>query len=99
YPLYSILFPYTTLFRSIAGFFIIFEDQFSVGDYIESGEIEGDVEVIGLRTTKLRSFYGHQFVIPNGNTDTVTNYSAHNGFAMVEDRKSTRLNSSHVSIT
>src|SRR5699024_777010 len=31
----------------IAGFFIIFEDQFSVGDYIESGEIEGDVEVIG----------------------------------------------------
>src|SRR5699024_6260311 len=68
----------------IAGFFIIFEDQFSVGDYIESGEIEGDVEVIGLRTTKLRSFYGHQFVIPNGNIDTVTNYSAHNGFAMVE---------------
>src|SRR5699024_10158203 len=68
----------------IAGFFIIFEDQFSVADYIESGEIEGDVEVIGLRTTKLRSFYGHQFVIPNGNIDTVTNYSAHNGFAMVE---------------
>src|SRR5699024_1050853 len=28
----------------IAGFFIIFEDPFSVGDYIESGEIEGDVE-------------------------------------------------------
>src|SRR5699024_5971388 len=57
----------------IACFFIIFEDQFSVGDYIESGEIEGDVEVIGLRTTKLRSFYGHQFVIPTGNIDTVTN--------------------------
>src|SRR5699024_3926408 len=68
----------------IAGFFIIFEVQFSVGDYIESGEIEGDVEVIGLRTTKLRSFYGHQFVITNGNIDTVTNYSAYNGFAMVE---------------
>src|SRR5699024_7759629 len=68
----------------IAGFFIIFEDQVSVGYYIETGEIEGDVIVIGLRTTKLRSFYGHQFVIPNGNIDTVTNYSAHNGFAMVE---------------
>src|SRR5699024_3975023 len=39
----------------IAGFFIIFEEQFSVGDYIEIGEIEGDVEVIGLRMTKLRS--------------------------------------------
>ena len=68
----------------IAGFFIIFEDQFSVGDYIEIGEIEGDVEVIGLRTTKLRSYFGQQYVIPNGNIDIVTNYSAANGFAMVE---------------
>ncbi|GAB4074612.1 mechanosensitive ion channel family protein [Barrientosiimonas marina] len=68
----------------IAGFFIIFEDQFSVGDYIETGEIEGDVEIIGLRTTKLRSYYGQTYVIPNGKIDIVTNYSASNGFAMVE---------------
>lgn len=68
----------------IAGFFIIFEDQFSVGDYIETGKIEGDVEIIGLRTTKLRSFYGQTYVIPNGNIEIVTNYSASNGFAMVE---------------
>src|SRR5699024_3956553 len=33
----------------IAGFFIIFENQFSVGDYIEIGEIEGDVVMIGMR--------------------------------------------------
>src|SRR5699024_3742921 len=68
----------------IAGFFIIFEDQFSVGDYIETGEIEGDVVVIGLRTTKLRSYYGQTYVIPNGNIDIVNNYSTSNGFAMVE---------------
>lgn len=68
----------------IAGFFIIFEDQFSVGDYIETGKIEGDVEVIGLRTTKLRSFYGQTYVIPNGSIEVVTNYSASNGFSMVE---------------
>lgn len=68
----------------IAGFFIIFEDQFSVGDYIEIGKFEGDVEVIGLRTTKLRSFYGQTYVIPNGSIEIVTNYSASNGFAMVE---------------
>lgn len=68
----------------IAGFFIVFEDQFSVGDYIEVGEIEGDVEVIGLRTTKLRSFFGQTYVIPNGQIKIVTNYSASNGFAMVE---------------
>lgn len=68
----------------IAGFFIIFEDQFSVGDYIETGPIEGDVEVIGLRTTKLRSYYGQTYVIPNGKIEIVTNYSLTNGFAMVE---------------
>lgn len=68
----------------IAGFFIIFEDQFSVGDYIETGEIEGDVIVIGLRTTKLRSYYGQTYVIPNGAIDIVNNYSVSNGFAMVE---------------
>src|SRR5699024_2800614 len=68
----------------IAGFFIIFEDQFSVGDYIEIGQIEGDVEVIGLRTTTLRSYFGQQYVIPNGNIEIVTNYSSANGFAMVE---------------
>jgi small conductance mechanosensitive channel len=68
----------------IAGFFIIFEDQFSVGDYIETGRIEGDVEVIGLHTTKLRSYYGQTYVIPNGQIDIVTNYSVTNGFAMVE---------------
>jgi len=68
----------------IAGFFIIFEDQFSVGDYIETDMIEGDVEVIGLRTTKLRSYYGQTYVIPNGKIEIVTNYSASNGFAMVE---------------
>lgn len=68
----------------IAGFFIIFEDQFSVGDYVEIDDIEGDVEVIGLRTTKLRSFFGQTYVIPNGQIDIVTNYSASNGFAMVE---------------
>src|SRR5699024_9663909 len=68
----------------IAGFFIIFEDQFSVGDYIETSEIEGDVVVIGLRTTKLRSYYGQTYVIPNGKIEIVTNYSVTNGFAMVE---------------
>lgn len=68
----------------IAGFFIIFEDQFSVGDYIETSGIEGDVEIIGMRSTKLRSYYGQTYVIPNGKIDIVTNYSVSNGFAMVE---------------
>lgn len=68
----------------IAGFFIIFENQFSVGDYIEIGEIEGDVLIVGMRNTKLRSYFGQTYLIPNGQIDILTNYSAGNGFAMVE---------------
>ena len=37
----------------ITGFFIIFEDQFGVGDYIKINAAEGTVVEIGLRTTKL----------------------------------------------
>ena len=39
----------------ISGFFILFEDQFSVGDYVKIGTAEGMVEEIGLRTTKLKT--------------------------------------------
>ena len=39
-------------------FFIIFEDQFSVGDYVQIGTAEGTVEEIGLRTTKLSAYGG-----------------------------------------
>lgn len=39
----------------ITGFFILFEDQFSVGDYVKIGSAEGTVEEIGLRTTKVKS--------------------------------------------
>lgn len=68
----------------ISGFFIIFEDQFSVGDYVETAGIEGEVEEIGLRTTKIQSWTGEQNVIPNGNITQVTNYSVHNGLAVVD---------------
>ena len=42
----------------ISGFFVIFEDQFSVGDYIKINTFEGEVLEIGLRTTKLKSKTG-----------------------------------------
>jgi len=68
----------------ISGFFIIFEDQFSVGDYIMIHNMEGTVEEIGLRTTKIQGWTGEQYVIPNGDISLVTNYSIHNGLAVVE---------------
>nr|WP_099160062.1 mechanosensitive ion channel family protein [Virgibacillus ndiopensis] len=68
----------------ISGFFIIFEDQFSVGDYIFTSNAEGTVEEIGIRTTKIKSWTGEQHVIPNGNITQVTNYSVHNGLAIID---------------
>lgn len=68
----------------ISGFFIIFEDQFSVGDYIITSSAEGEVEEIGIRTTKIMNWTGEQHVIPNGNVTQVTNYSVHNGLAVVD---------------
>ncbi len=57
----------------ITGFFILFEDQFSVGDYIKVGDFEGVVEELGVRVTKLRDFSGELHIIPNSNIGTVTN--------------------------
>lgn len=68
----------------ISGFFIVFEDQFGVGDYVAFAGIEGTVEEIGLRTTKVQSWTGEQEIIPNGNITQVTNYSTHNGLAVVD---------------
>lgn len=59
----------------ISGFFILFEDQFAVGDYIAAGGVDGIVEEMSLRTTRLRAFAGDLHIIPNGVIDKVTNYS------------------------
>ena len=68
----------------ISGFFIIFEDQFSVGDYVGIGKFLGTVEQIGLRTTKLLSWTGEVHIIPNGHITEVTNYSMHNSVGVVD---------------
>jgi small-conductance mechanosensitive channel len=68
----------------ITGFFIIFEDQFSVGDYIRTGSFEGTVEEIGLRITKIKSFTGEIHIIPNGSIIEVTNFSIANSVAIVD---------------
>ena len=70
----------------ISGFFIIFEDQFSVGDYVEIGATMGTVEEIGLRTTKISAYGGEIHIIPNGNITQVINYSINNSLAIIDIR-------------
>lgn len=70
----------------ISGFFIIFEDQFSVGDYVEIGTTMGTVEEIGLRTTKITAYGGEIHILPNGSITQVINYSINNSLAIIDVR-------------
>lgn len=59
----------------INGFFILFEDQYGVGDHVTIGMYEGIVEEIGIRTTIIRDFTGDVHTITNGAVIEVTNHS------------------------
>ncbi len=59
----------------IAGFFILVEDQYSVGDRITVGAVTGDVLEIGMRVTRLRDEVGKLVILANGDISTVTNQS------------------------
>ncbi len=59
----------------ITGMFILFEDQFGVGDIITVDRLTGTVESIGLRSTRIRSADGDLHIIPNGMIKIITNMS------------------------
>lgn len=56
----------------ISGFFILFEDQFGVGDVVKIGDFTGMVEHMSLRATMVRNLEGQVYVVPNGNIQSVT---------------------------
>lgn len=58
----------------ITGFFIILENQYTVGEYISTAGVQGFVEEMGLRVTKIRDFGGQLHIIPNGQIAQVTNF-------------------------
>src|SRR5206468_664431 len=56
----------------ISGFFILFEDQFGIGDVVKIADFTGVVERMSLRATVLRNLEGQIYVVPNGNVQNVT---------------------------
>jgi small-conductance mechanosensitive channel len=68
----------------IAGFFILFENQFGIGDVIEAGGKNGTVERMTLRVTMLRDLGGVLHVVPNGQITTVSNLTRSWSRAVVE---------------
>jgi len=59
----------------INGFFILMEDQFSVGDVITIGDASGLVERMNLRITQLRSTDGELITVPNSSILEVRNHT------------------------
>ncbi|WP_240941839.1 mechanosensitive ion channel family protein [Paenibacillus sp. HB172176] len=68
----------------LTGFFIIMEDQFAVGDVIQTGTFKGTVEMIGLRTTRIQSWTGEIHIVPNSTIGAVTNFSVSNSLAVLD---------------
>ncbi|MGI9539545.1 MAG: mechanosensitive ion channel family protein, partial [Miltoncostaeaceae bacterium] len=59
----------------IAGFFIVFERQFDLGDWVEVAGLGGTVEEINLRSTVLRSLDGTRHVISNNQVQISSNHT------------------------
>ncbi|MEN3005562.1 mechanosensitive ion channel family protein [Dehalobacterium formicoaceticum] len=70
----------------ITGFFMIFENYFTVGDYIQAAGVGGIVEEMGLRTTTIRDWAGELHIIPNSQITIVTNFSRGKSRALVDVR-------------
>jgi moderate conductance mechanosensitive channel len=59
----------------LAGIAILLEDEYGVGDVIDVGPATGEVERVGLRTTRLRAVDGTVWHVRNGEIDRVGNLS------------------------
>ena len=65
----------------VTGVFLVFEDQFNVGDIIEVGSYRGTVESIGIRTTCIRDVGGNVKIVNNSDIRNVLNRSKSASFA------------------
>lgn len=59
----------------IAGFFILLEDQYCVGDWIAVAGVNGEVEKLNIRRTCVRDLDGVIHSIPNGAFTVASNYT------------------------
>ncbi|HEX8804406.1 MAG TPA: mechanosensitive ion channel family protein, partial [Acidimicrobiales bacterium] len=59
----------------LSGMFMLVEDQYGVGDIVDTGVASGTVEAVSLRTTRIRDVNGTVWHVPNGTIDRVGNKS------------------------
>jgi small conductance mechanosensitive channel len=68
----------------LSGIFMIFEDQYGVGDVIDVGTASGTVEAVSLRVTRLRALDGTVWYVPNGEILRVGNMSQNWARAVID---------------
>ncbi len=67
----------------ISGMFILFEDQYRLGDTVVIDGFEGTILEFGLRTTVVRGYDGSHYIITNGDIHSLVNRSKENQRANV----------------
>lgn len=76
----------------VSGFFILFENQYLVGDVVQIGDAQGRVEAVSIRSTQIRDDNGKLNIIPNGQVKNVVNFSKGYVNAVVDYKVATSVN-------
>jgi small-conductance mechanosensitive channel len=76
----------------VSGFFILFENQYLVGDVVQIGDAQGRVEGVSIRTTHIRDENGKLHIIPNGQVKNVVSFSKGYVNAVVDFKVPTSTN-------
>src|SRR5271166_2761503 len=81
----TVAFGAQTLVRDfLSGFLLIVEDQYRIGDSLQTTTASGVVEEMTLRVTRLRGEDGTVWYVPNGDIRTLGNYSRHTAVCFVD---------------
>jgi len=56
-----------TVSNLFGSFTVLLDRPFQVGDWIVTGDVEGTVEELGFRSTRVRTFYNSLITLPNSN--------------------------------
>lgn len=62
----------------LAGVFIIFDNEYAVGDVVKINGFTGEVVALGLKTTKIKAYSGEVMSLSNSSFTEVINYNLSN---------------------
>ena len=68
----------------ISGAYLVFEGQYSIGDWVKIGDFKGEVLASNFRTTKLRAYTGEVKIISNRNISEIINFSMSKNTAIID---------------